>query len=235
MTVRHPCRRGVRATFAFVVTALVATAFSAAAPAQSGRPKPSIDQSPQVAPSAVEISRTATPHQARLATANSSETQIVDSESDLAAVALMEIVTWLSQNFGLPTSDQMPKVGFMAPARIAALYYRGPLGEQRTVAINSRAMPDGGSEIMAVYEPARETIYLPEGWRGTTPAEMSVLVHELVHHLQHRAQLKFACPQEREKVAYAAQARWLEQFGRSLFSEFETDPMTLILRTNCGF
>jgi len=129
----------------------------------------------------------------------------------------------------------MPKIGFMAPARIAALYYRGLLGEQRTVAINSRAMPDGGSEIMAVYEPALETIYLPEGWRGTTPAEMSVLVHELVHHLQYRAQLKFACPQEREKVAYAAQARWLEQFGRSLFSEFETDPMTLLLRTNCGF
>jgi hypothetical protein len=195
----------------------------------------------------LDRARTTTPSHALLMTGNSSETLIVDyafvfprvqSAPEFPAIApavLTEIVTWLSQNFGLPASDKLPKIELLAPARIAATYYRGLLGEQRTVAINNRAMPDGGSEIMAVYEPTLETIYLPEGWRGTTPAEMSVLVHELVHHLQNRAQLKFTCAEERERVAYAAQARWLEQFGRSLFSEFETDPMTLIIRTNCGF
>jgi hypothetical protein len=191
--------------------------------------------------------QTAIPLQAEVAALAGSETKFADhgllmsavhAEADLPAIApaaLKEIVTWLSQNFGLPASNQMPKIEFMAPAGIAALYFRGLSGEQRTMAINSRAMPDGGSEIIAVYESALETIYLPEGWRGTTPAEMSLLVHELVHHLQNRAQLKFACPQEREKIAYAAQARWLERFDRSFFSEFETDPMTLLVRTNCGF
>jgi hypothetical protein len=56
----------------------------------------------------------------------------------------------------------------------------------------------------------------------------------MVHHLQTRAQIKFACPEEREKVAFAAQELWLERFGVSLASEFELDGFTLLVRTNCG-
>ena len=64
---------------------------------------------------------------------------------------------------------------------------------------------------------------------------MSVLVHEVVHHLQHVAKLPHACPQEREQLAYRAQERWLRRFDRSLASEFGTDGFTLLVRTNCGF
>jgi hypothetical protein len=60
-----------------------------------------------------------------------------------------------------------------------------------------------------------------------------VLVHELVHHLQKLAQTTYGCPQEREKAAYRAQAQWLAQFDRTLQSEFEIDPMTLLVRTSC--
>jgi hypothetical protein len=34
----------------------------------------------------------------------------------------------------------------------------------------------------------------------------------MVHHLQTVGGLKFACPQEREELAYKAQERWLELF-----------------------
>ena len=71
--------------------------------------------------------------------------------------------------------------------------------------------------------------------RGRPPAEVSVLVHELVHHLQNVSRMKFTCPQEREKDAYAAQHAWLALFGRTLEQEFEIDPMTVLVRTNCGF
>ena len=79
-----------------------------------------------------------------------------------------------------------------------------------------------------------QTIFLPEGWHGKTPAEVSILVHEMVHHLQTRAQIKFACPEEREKLAFEAQELWLERSGVSLASEFELDGFTLLVRTNCG-
>ena len=54
-----------------------------------------------------------------------------------------------------------------------------------------------------------------------------------VHHLQHRAKLKYACPQEREKIAYAAQEQWLNRFDTSLEKEFGIDPLTLLVKTNC--
>jgi hypothetical protein len=62
-----------------------------------------------------------------------------------------------------------------------------------------------------------------------------VLAHEMVHHLQNLAGDKFECAQAREKPAYTAQKKWLEAAGLDFFREFETDPITLMLRTVCGF
>jgi Domain of unknown function (DUF6647) len=145
--------------------------------------------------------------------------------------ALASIIAWLAENFNLTAADQ-PRVEFVPPARIAAFRYRG-FARPQIAAGDNQAMHDAGREIVAVYDDATRTIYLPEGWSGTTPAELSVLVHELVHHLQNGAQLKYECPQARETVAYAAQERWLGLYDRSLLSEFEIDPFTLLVRTRC--
>jgi hypothetical protein len=56
----------------------------------------------------------------------------------------------------------------------------------------------------------------------------------MVHHLQNRSEQKFACPAAREKLAFAAQERWLTIFGRSLGADFGIDPLTLLVRTECG-
>ena len=161
---------------------------------------------------------------------------LVFTEAEARKVAinpavLAAIMTWLSENFDLPMTDQ-PRVELVPPARIAAFRYRG-FGQPETAAGGDRAMHDAGREIVAVYDDATRTIYLPAGWSGTTPAELSVLVHELVHHLQNGAQLKYECPQAREKLAYEAQKRWLGLHDRSLSSEFEIDPFTLLVRTRC--
>jgi hypothetical protein len=72
------------------------------------------------------------------------------------------------------------------------------------------------------------------GWSGKTPGELSVLVHEMVHHVQNVPGLKFACPEERENVAFEAQERWLDRFNGDLLTEFGLDPFfTLLVRTNC--
>ena len=66
-----------------------------------------------------------------------------------------------------------------------------------------------------------------------TPAELSVLVHEVVHHFQNVLRLKYECPQEREKLAYIAQDRWLALFGHSLESDFHMDAFSLLVKTQC--
>jgi hypothetical protein len=145
--------------------------------------------------------------------------------------ALMStVVSWLSTNFDLPENHDYPSIDLVSPTTMAAIRYRWP---QVSPSDNSSLPLSGVSELAAVYNDANRTIYLSEGWTGATFSDLSILVHEMVHHLQNVGQLKYSCPQAREGVAFAAQERWLSLSGRTLESEFGIDKLTLLVRTNC--
>ena len=91
----------------------------------------------------------------------------------------------------------------------------------------------GAGDVIALYDSSEHTILLPEHWTGATPAEVSVLVHELVHHMQAAAGRRYACPGEREAPAYRAQADWLAQTGGSLERDFGIDELFLKAVTIC--
>jgi Domain of unknown function (DUF6647) len=151
---------------------------------------------------------------------------------------LTAIVTWLSVNFGMPAIYDLPRIELVSPEVMHAVRYqkRGTDGSAPTALQTSMAVePDRLLEVEALYDDATRTIYLRREWTGRTPAELSVLVHEMVHHLQNVAGLKYACPAAREKPAYDAQDRWLSLFGRNLVDEFKLDPMTVLVRTHCLF
>jgi hypothetical protein len=151
---------------------------------------------------------------------------------------LVTIVLWLSANFGLPAIFDPPKIAFVAPSELISRRYGQYLSAQNTRALAERqpqAAPASElAQVIALYGIKERTIYLTKGWQGRTPAELSVLVHELVHHLQSSAGLKYPCPQEREKLAYEAQDKWLHLFGVSLESEFQIDRLTLLVTTSCA-
>lgn len=133
---------------------------------------------------------------------------------------LTAIVTWLSINFGLPASYDHPAVKLMPAIELV---------EMRYGAKHAGAVP----EVLAVYVDAESTILLADAWVGKTPADLSILVHEMVHHLQSRGGLNYACPAAREKMAFAAQEAWLDLFGQDLQAAFGLDPMSLKLATHC--
>ena len=130
------------------------------------------------------------------------------------------LVLWLSVTFGLPETNEFPEVRFTHPAELTVIRYGHPLARVR-------------ADVVALYHDRSETILLSEGWDSSSPADVSVLVHELVHHLQNKAGRKYRCPEARERLAYAAQVRWLALLGRNLKDEFGIDAMTLKLRTTC--
>jgi len=138
---------------------------------------------------------------------------------------LSTIVTWLSIHFALPAIHEHPRIEFVPPVQMAALRYRGLAGRHASL--------HAANSIVALYHRERKIIYLAEGWNARTPAEISVLVHEMVHHLQSFSGETYGCAQEMEKPAYRAQAQFLEQYGTSLEREFGIDGLTLIVRTNC--
>ena len=143
---------------------------------------------------------------------------------------LTAIVVWLSASFDLPAIYDFPRVEFVSAAQMTAQRYKSILPAERADAAQG---DKAGSDTVALYNDDTKTIYLSDGWAGRTPAELSVLVHEMVHHLQNIAKLTHECPQQREKLAYKAQDKWLALFGTSLEREFEIDGFTLLAKTGC--
>jgi hypothetical protein len=151
---------------------------------------------------------------------------------DVAARAqlLKAIATWLSVTFDLPLIQSVPSLRLESGPRITALRDTGLLSDRPENRTGSARVQ---REIVAVYDPAHDTIYLREGWTGNTPAELSILVHEMVHYIQDVANFKFPCLQASEELAYDAQDRWLGQFGTDLATEFGIDRFTQFVRTRC--
>jgi hypothetical protein len=146
---------------------------------------------------------------------------------------LTAIEKWLSSQFGFPDIPEHPRIEFVPSTKIVSLRFSSLLSDPGAeVAPNDRAL-SFQYETVAVYQDPTRTIYLPEGWTGNTAAELSVLVHEVVHHFQNVLGLKYECMQEREKLAYIAQDRWLAQFGHTLESAFHIDAFSLLVKTRC--
>jgi hypothetical protein len=142
---------------------------------------------------------------------------------ELSLQVLLEgVCAWLVTEFDLPAATKLPTVMIVPPVRMAALRYHG-------LAPTS----SDASDFIALCDGWGRTIYLPEGWRGATAAEVSILVHEMVHYLQDMAGQRFECVEQEERLAYAAQDRWLVLAGSSLEREFGIDAFTVLARSTC--
>jgi hypothetical protein len=144
---------------------------------------------------------------------------------------LTAIVVWLSANYSLPSSFDHPRIEFASAKDISSRFYESIARQHQPGLVLNQPEID----VVSLYNSETKTIYLLDGWKGKTPGELSMLVHEMVHHLQNVGQLKFACPQEREKLAYKAQDGWLGLFGSDLSREFQLDPFSILVKTNCFY
>ena len=146
------------------------------------------------------------------------------------------IVLWLARKFDFRTDNTLPQVQLVEPAALVSLGRREPgtEGNNRSVEIDS-FKPGDARDYLAIYDDAHKVIYLTRGWTGRTAAEASILVHEMVHHLQNISGEKFECPEAREKAAYSAQEAWLEMFGSNLEKQLDIDPFTQLVLTTCKY
>jgi hypothetical protein len=147
--------------------------------------------------------------------------------------SVQAIAAWLSAEFGVVGFDQYPRIEFVPPEQMAMLRYAGSPRASAQNKLSTTELAALSRDTVAIYVDAERAIYLSTTWTGNSPADLSVLVHEMVHHLQNLAGEKFECPQEREKIAYAAQERWLLRFGHSLEADFELDGFSLLAKTRC--
>ena len=144
---------------------------------------------------------------------------------------LSAISRWVASNCDLPPTTELPNLVQVSPSRISSIRYGefpSP-GKQQS----GSSPHEKDHSTVAIYIERERTIYLPDTFKGDTIAELSVLVHEVVHHMQSIAGLRYDCPQAREKQAYLAQQKWLNQFDRDLWTEFKIDAFTVLVYGSC--
>jgi hypothetical protein len=91
------------------------------------------------------------------------------------------ISSWLSANFGLSKMHHSPRAVISDTAKTT------------------------------LYEGRTQTIYLPVGWNGASPIELSAFIRAMVHHLQNEAGVDDR--HASEQLANVVQSRWLAMFG----------------------
>jgi len=132
------------------------------------------------------------------------------------------IASWLSVNFGLPMMHHPPRIVYAPAADIAPFRARSSSG----IVI--------AAEIPSFYAGHSQTIFLPQGWNGSTPIALSVFVREMTHHLQKEANNAYRCtPSNDDKFALAVQRRWLAMFGDDGQEVSATDRHDLAFSPRC--
>jgi hypothetical protein len=145
------------------------------------------------------------------------------------ASPLISVIAWASNVANLPATKELPAVRTIAVGTTVILQSMLP-DESEEIATSYKWTQN---DFTALYDDGSRTIYLPDQWTGTTAAEMSMLAHATVQHLQNVAGVTYACPQLRNAVAYDVQARWLGLFDRTMADEFGIDPDILTVSNQC--
>ena len=171
-----------------------------------------------------------------LESGKAAESPFIQPQSDATRLAeglLDQIMSWLASNFDLPAIKVRPVIKFASKMELAMMtardraHFQGLPQAEALDQLNQRP-------VLALYDNTSKTIFLPDDWIGTV-VDQSVLVHEMVHHIQNLAELKFECPMAREKLAYLAQDKWLGRFGMSLEREFDVDMFTVLISSACVY
>jgi hypothetical protein len=154
------------------------------------------------------------------AKAEKSDLQPVAGSSPSAEL-MRALMTWASPRLGLPVPDQLPTIVRKDHCGLQAIARPG------------QDCPEPGNGVLALY--GSGVIWMNNDWSADSLKDVSILLHELVHHMQHHAEVpKTPCAQEAwEKPAYDAQFAFLEAAGVDPYEIIGINPLMLIFVINC--
>ena len=117
------------------------------------------------------------------------------------------LLLWIASNSTLPnTAGEHPSVAFVSPSALVEVMYQGnvPAGVDRE-----------STRVAGLYQFKQNIIYLRDDIDVRSIKGRALLVHELVHFLQHEGGLRARarCKQHLEPIAYELQIHYLAQHG----------------------
>ncbi len=146
-------------------------------------------------------------------------TALASSETGEFASALSEhMIEWIASNTEL-LSYERPDIRFAT-------------GEWMAARLNQKNMV---APPEALYGMGTHTLYLSNQWSPTDLRDQSILLHELVHHLQLMNETHVACPAQYNGLAYQVQIAWLREAGESAPFEFlGIGPIDIFVQSLCA-
>ena len=135
-----------------------------------------------------------------------------DDGQPVSTSLLRDLNAWLDTETGLARRASPPRVVLVTGDQAERL---------RGVADRS------GGRIRGLYSAESGTIYLTRPWSSKNLRDVSILLHELVHHRQ--AEQHWYCPQAQEWDAYRIQAKWLTE--KNLEDDFYWP--AILLQSSC--
>lgn len=120
----------------------------------------------------------------------------------VAPATIGDLITWIESKTTYDASRTRadpPKVVFASAGDVVS--YEGA----------SLIVP---RDVRALYDLQTRTIYLMRPWSEVSIADVSTLLHELVHDVQF-SNRRWLCSNEAEPQAYRLQAEWLSEHGKT--------------------
>jgi hypothetical protein len=141
--------------------------------------------------------------------------------SSPSAELMRALMAWAAPRLELPVPDALPTIVRKDHCGLQAMYMPG-----------LACLPPGNGAL-ALY--GSGVMWLHEDWRADSLKDISILLHELVHHMQHHAGVEpVPCAAEAlEKPAYDAQFAFLEAAGADPYETIGINALKLIFVTNC--
>jgi hypothetical protein len=122
----------------------------------------------------------------------------VGSLAKISSETVRSYINWIIQQTGWPAAG-------MPPIKITSFAHLRELSGLSSDAEWIRPA--------AFYSKSEHLIYLADSWNKDDLVDLSILVHELVHHLQIEDHIQLACWGRYEAQAYELQIQWLRTQG----------------------
>ena len=151
---------------------------------------------------------------------------------------IFALMVWIGSQTGFPVPE-LPNVLSITPSEMRNLMFEcDKLKMENDPMYNTLCIidPDPSAiDVIAVYDHESSTIYLPIYFDENNMAHRAILLHELIHHLQYKANYdkRVRCKEMLEKQAYNLTDKWLEENNTKMPEELTVGPLLRFTLTEC--
>ena len=155
---------------------------------------------------------------------------------------LTSMMLWINSLTGIPMPESPPEIVYTEAREMKYMLYgcnskTHPRASQICKELKETGeITNDNTSTIGLYDHDRKVIHLNPIIRTyDKPVRDSVIIHELVHHMQFSADIPYQCFGQLEETAYDIQDRYIKSKGRKdIFTELDISPLYLFIIFSCG-